>query len=41
VASGATVWFTAFYFNNRKQSGPASAAISTTIGAGSTMRMAA
>jgi len=39
VATGATVWFTCFYFNNRKESGPACTPISTTLGAGSTMPM--
>ena len=39
VATGATVYFTCFYFSNRKQSGPAASPISTTIGAGSTMPM--
>jgi hypothetical protein len=39
VASGAKVWFTCFYFNNRKDSGPACSPISATIGAGATMPM--
>jgi hypothetical protein len=37
VEVGATVWFTAFFFNNRKQSGPACMPISATLGAGSVM----
>lgn len=37
VAAGATVWFTCFYFNNRKESGPACTPIRTTIGAGTNM----
>ena len=44
VPVGSTVWFTAFFFNNRKQSGPACTPVSARIGAGSTMptiRMAA
>ena len=31
VTAGATVWFTAFWFNERAQSGPGSTAISATI----------
>jgi hypothetical protein len=37
VATGARVWLSASYFNNRKQSGPASSPIGAIIGAGSTM----
>ncbi len=37
VPTGATVWFTAFFFNNRKQSGPACTPVSATLGAGSVM----
>jgi hypothetical protein len=37
VATGAKVWLSAFYFNNRKQSGPACSPTGATIGAGSTM----
>jgi hypothetical protein len=39
VATGATVFFTSFFFNNRKESGPACTPISATIGAGSSMPM--
>jgi hypothetical protein len=35
LAAGATVWFTAFWFNGRKQSGPASDPISTNMPGGS------
>ena len=31
IAAGTKVWFTAFWFNPRKQSGPAAAAVGTTI----------
>jgi hypothetical protein len=34
VPSGATVWFTAFWFNSRKQSGPTSAPTSTNLPGG-------
>jgi hypothetical protein len=34
---GAKVWFTAFYFNSRKQSGPAAAPISTNLAGGGAM----
>jgi hypothetical protein len=37
VAPGAKVWFTAFWFNNRKQSGPAATAVGTNIPGGSAM----
>lgn len=37
VPTGSTVWFTAFFFNNRKQSGPACMPVSATLGAGSIM----
>jgi hypothetical protein len=37
VEVGQTVWFSAFFFNNRKQSGPAATPISATLGAGATM----
>ncbi|HTL29753.1 MAG TPA: hypothetical protein VL282_11045, partial [Tepidisphaeraceae bacterium] len=40
VATGATVYFTAFFFNNRKQSGPACTPVSATLGAGSVMSRA-
>lgn len=39
VPVGSTVYFTCFYFNNRKESGPAATPISATVGAGSTMPM--
>jgi hypothetical protein len=35
LAAGATVWFTAFWFNGRKQSGPASQPISANLPGGS------
>jgi hypothetical protein len=35
ITAGATVWFTAFWFNGRKQSGPASTPISTNMPGGS------
>jgi hypothetical protein len=35
--AGQTVFFTSFFFNNRKQSGPAATPISATLGAGSAM----
>lgn len=42
VPSGATVWLTAFFFNNRKQSGPAATPISAKLpGGGVTMSMTA
>jgi hypothetical protein len=31
VAAGAVVWLTAFWFNGRKQSGPACAPVSTNV----------
>jgi hypothetical protein len=37
TASGAKVWFTAFWFNARKQSGPAAAAVGTNIPGGAAM----
>lgn len=37
VADGAKVWFTAFWFNNRKQSGPLAAAVGTNIQGGSSV----
>ena len=37
VETGSTVYFTSFFFNNRKQSGPACSPISATLGAGSVM----
>jgi hypothetical protein len=37
TAPGAKVWFTAFWFNQRKQSGPASAPVGTNIPGGSAM----
>ena len=37
VEIGATVWFTCFFFNNRKRSGPACTPVSATLGAGSVM----
>lgn len=40
VAGGSTVWFTAFWFNGRKQSGPACAPVSTCLQGGS-VQMAA
>ncbi len=39
VAPGAAVYYTAFYFNPRKQNGPASTPIRATVGAGTTMSM--
>jgi hypothetical protein len=39
VPAGSTVYFTSFYFNNRKESGPASSPISATVGGGTTMPM--
>ena len=38
---GTLVWLTAFFFNNRKQNGPAAAAVSAHINYGGTMPMAA
>jgi hypothetical protein len=35
TAKGATVWFTAFWFNGAKYSGPMTAPISTTVQGGS------
>lgn len=35
--AGSKVWFTAFYFNNRKQSGPPSTSVSTNIAGGQAM----
>lgn len=37
VAPGAKVWFTAFWFNNRKENGPAATAVGTNIPGGSAM----
>jgi hypothetical protein len=37
TAPGAKVWFTAFWFNAKKQSGPASAPVGTNIAGGSAM----
>ena len=37
VPAGATVWVTAFYFNGRKQSGPAADPTSTQLGGGMAM----
>jgi hypothetical protein len=37
VAPGAKVWFTAFYFNPRKQNGPAADPVGTNIAGGSAM----
>ena len=37
TAPGAKVWFTAFYFNARKQSGPAATPVGTNIAGGSAM----
>jgi hypothetical protein len=37
VATGATVYFAAFFFNNRKQNGPMSRPVSARLGAGSSM----
>jgi hypothetical protein len=37
VPTGATVWFVASFFNNRKESGPTCTPVRATIGAGSTM----
>lgn len=41
VASGATVWLTAFWFNQRKQPGPASDAVSANLPGGSVGSVAA
>lgn len=41
VAAGAVVWFTAFWFNPRKQSGPACPPVSTNLPGGGVLRMAA
>lgn len=41
LAPGAKVWFTAFYFNPRKESGPATAPVGTNIPGGSATPMAA
>ena len=37
TAAGAKVWFTAFYFNARKQSGPAATPVGTNIAGGAAM----
>jgi hypothetical protein len=37
VVTGAAVWFVAFFFNNRKQSGPACMPVGATLGSGSVM----
>jgi hypothetical protein len=37
VAVGSSVWFVAFFFNNRKESGPACMPVSATLGSGSMM----
>jgi hypothetical protein len=37
TAAGAKVWFTAFWFNQRKQSGPAAASVGTNIPGGAAM----
>jgi len=39
VPAGSTVWFTCFYFNNRKESGPAASPIAKTLGGGTQMPM--
>jgi hypothetical protein len=41
VAPGTQVWLTAFFFNDRKQNGPACAAVGAVINYGGTMPMAA
>ena len=41
VAPGTQVWLTAFFFNERKQNGPACAAVGAVINYGGTMPMAA
>ena len=41
VAPGTQIWLTAFFFNARKQNGPACAAVGATINYGATMPMAA
>ena len=41
VASGATVWFTAFWFNPRKQQGPACDPVSANLPGGSVSTIAA
>jgi hypothetical protein len=41
VAPGTQVWLTAFFFNERKQNGPACAAVGTLINYGGSMPMAA
>ena len=41
VAAGTQVWLTAFFFNERKQNGPACTAVGTLINYGGTMPMAA
>lgn len=40
VAPGAQVWFSAYYFNHRKQSGPASDPITTYLQGGPATQMA-
>lgn len=37
TAAGAKVWFTAYYFNQKKQSGPAASPVSTNLAGGSAM----
>ena len=41
LAPGAKVWFTAFFFNRRKESGPAATPISANLPGGSAMPPAA
>lgn len=41
VAPGTQVWLTAFFFNERKQNGPACAAVGAVVNYGGTMPMAA
>ena len=40
VEPGAKVWFTAFFYNGRKQSGLAAVAVSTNLPGGSAMAVA-
>ena len=41
VPAGATVWFTAYWFNERKQAGPACDAVSANLPGGSVSAIAA